>query len=309
MSGIDDTAASDIPKGGWVDRLLPAAARPYARLARLDRPIGTWLLLFPCWWSIAFASPEPLSRESLILFATFGIGALTMRGAGCTFNDICDRDFDAQVARTRDRPLPSGQVTVRGAAVFLVVLLTAGLAILLTLEPFAIAVGAASLVLVFTYPLSKRVTYWPQFILGLAFNWGALLGWAAVREEISLAPVLLYAGGIFWTLGYDTIYAHQDRRDDPAAGVKSTARRLGLGSKPWLYAFYLIAALLFAATGHVVGLGWVFFAGLALATLQFVWQVADVDLDSPGDCLAKFRSNRLAAWLILGSIVIAQLAQ
>ena len=309
MSGIDDTAASDIPKGGWVDRLLPAAARPYARLARLDRPIGTWLLLFPCWWSIAFASPEPLSRESLILFATFGVGALTMRGAGCTFNDICDRDFDAQVARTRDRPLPSGQVTVRGAAVFLAVLLTAGLAILLTLEPFAIAVGAASLVLVFTYPLSKRVTYWPQFVLGLAFNWGALLGWAAVREEISLAPVLLYVGGIFWTLGYDTIYAHQDRRDDPAAGVKSTARRLGLGSKPWLYAFYLLAALLFAATGHVVGLGWVFFAGLALATLQFVWQVADVDLDSPGDCLAKFRSNRLAAWLILGSIVIAQLAQ
>ena len=309
MSGIHDTAASDIPKGGWVDRLLPAAARPYARLARLDRPIGTWLLLFPCWWSIAFASPRPLSPESLILFATFGIGALVMRGAGCTFNDICDRDFDAQVARTRDRPLPSGQVTVRGAVVFLVVLLTVGLAILLTLKPFAIAVGAASLVLVFTYPLSKRVTYWPQFVLGLAFNWGALLGWAAVREEISLAPVLLYVGGIFWTLGYDTIYAHQDRRDDPAAGVKSTARRLGLGSKPWLYAFYLIAAAFLAATGHVVELGWVFYAGLALATLQFVWQVADLDLDSPRDCLAKFRSNRLAAWLILGSIVTAQLAQ
>ncbi|MDE0335422.1 MAG: UbiA family prenyltransferase, partial [Defluviicoccus sp.] len=174
MSGIDDTAASDIPKGRWVDRLLPAAARPYARLARLDRPIGTWLLLFPCWWSIAFASPQPLSSESLILFATFGIGALVMRGAGCTFNDICDRDFDAQVARTRDRPLPSGQVTVRGAVAFLAVLLVAGLAILLTLKPFAIAVGAASLVLVFTYPLSKRVTYWPQFVLGLAFNWGAL---------------------------------------------------------------------------------------------------------------------------------------
>ena len=309
MSGIDDTAASDIPKGGWVDRFLPAAARPYARLARLDRPIGTWLLLFPCWWSIAFASPQPLSRESLILFATFGIGALTMRGAGCTFNDICDRDFDAQVARTRDRPLPSGAVSVRGAVVFLVALLTLGLAILLTLKPFAIAVGAASLVLVFTYPLSKRVTYWPQFVLGLAFNWGALLGWAAVREEISLAPVLLYVGGIFWTLGYDTIYAHQDRRDDPAAGVKSTARRLGLGSKPWLYAFYLVAAALFAATGHVVGLGWVFYAGLTLATLQFVWQVADLDLDAPKDCLAKFRSNRLAAWLILGSIVVAQLAR
>ena len=309
MSGIDDTAASDIPKGGWVDRVLPARARPYARLARLDRPIGTWLLLFPCWWSIAFAAPEPLSRESLLLFASFGIGALVMRGAGCTFNDICDRDFDAQVARTRDRPLPSGAVSVRGAVVFLVVLLAAGLAILLTLKPFAIAVGAASLVLVFTYPLSKRVTYWPQFVLGLAFNWGALLGWAAVREEIGLAPILLYVAGIFWTLGYDTIYAHQDRRDDVSAGVKSTARRLGLGSKPWLFAFYLIAAVLFAATGHVVGLGWVFYAGLALVTVQFVWQVGTVDLDAPKDCLAKFRSNRLVGWILLASIAGAQLAR
>ncbi len=308
MSGIDETAASDIPKGGWVDRLLPAPARPYARLARLDRPIGTWLLLFPCWWSIAFASPQPLSRESLVLFALFGIGALAMRGAGCTFNDICDRDFDAQVARTRDRPLPSGQVTVRGALVFLAILLAAGLCILLALNPFAIAVGLASLVLVFTYPLSKRVTYWPQFVLGLAFNWGALLGWAAVRGEIGLAPVLLYAAGIFWTLGYDTIYAHQDRRDDVTAGVKSTARRLGLGSKPWLFAFYLVAAALFAATGHVVGLGCIFFAGLALATMQLVWQVADVDLDAPKDCLAKFRSNRLVGWLILAAAVAAQLA-
>ena len=308
MSGIDDTAASDIPKDGWVDRLLPARARPYARLARLDRPIGTWLLLFPCWWSIAFASPQPLSRESLTLFALFGIGALVMRGAGCTFNDICDRDFDAQVARTRDRPLPSGQVTVRGALVFLAVLLAAGLCILLALNPFAIAVGVASLVLVFTYPLSKRVTYWPQFVLGLAFNWGALLGWAAVRGEIGLAPVLLYVAGIFWTLGYDTIYAHQDRRDDVTAGVKSTARRLGLGSKPWLFAFYLIAAALFGAAGHVAGLGWIFFAGLALATMQLVWQVADVDLDAPKDCLAKFRSNRLVGWLILAAAVGAQLA-
>ena len=145
-------------------------------------------------------------------------------------------------------------------------------------------------------------------MLGLAFNWGALLGWAAVRGEIGLAPVLLYAAGIFWTLGYDTIYAHQDRRDDPAAGVKSTARRLGLGSKPWLFAFYLIAAALFAATGHVVGLGWIFFAGLALATMQLVWQVADVDLDAPKDCLAKFRSNRLVGWLILAAAVAAQLA-
>ena len=252
--------------------------------------------------------PRPLSGDNIILFALFGIGAVTMRGAGCTFNDICDREFDAQVARTRDRPLPSGAVSVRGALVFLTLLLTAGLAILLTLPPFAIAVGAASLVLVFTYPLSKRVTYWPQFVLGLAFNWGALLGWAAAREEIGLAPILLYAGGIFWTLGYDTIYAHQDRRDDPTAGVKSSARRLGLGSKPWLVAFYLIAAALFAAVGYVVGLGWIFYAGLGLAALQLVWQVADVDLDAPKDCLTKFRSNRLFGWMVLASIVAAQYA-
>jgi len=295
-----DFSASDIPVGGWVDRWTPRAARPYIRLARLDRPIGTWLLLFPCWWSIAMAWT---GLRDAWLFALFGIGALVMRGAGCTFNDIVDRDFDAQVARTRNRPLPAGEVTVKQAIAFLALQLAIGLAVLLALNRFAIAVGAASLALVFTYPLTKRVTFWPQFVLGLTFNWGALLGWAAVRGEIAVPAALLYVGGIFWTLGYDTIYAHQDRRDDPAAGVKSSARALGLGSKPWLYAFYAGAVLLFALAGIVGGYPWPFFAGLALGAAQLVWQVWDVDLDDPQNCLAKFKSNRLFSWLFLAGIM------
>jgi 4-hydroxybenzoate polyprenyltransferase len=298
-----DASASDIPAGGWVDRRAPRWSRPYIRLARYDRPIGTWLLLFPCWWSIAMAWRGP---ADLWLFAAFGIGALLMRGAGCTFNDIADRELDAQVARTRDRPLPSGQLTVRQAVVFLVLQMAGGLVVLLTLNPFAIAVGAASLVLVFTYPFMKRVTFWPQFFLGLTFNWGALLGWAAVRAEITWPALLLYLGGLFWTLGYDTIYAHQDRRDDVTAGVKSTARRFGLGSKPWLYTFYAVAAALFAAAGMAGGFPWPYYAGLGLGAVQLAWQVWDADLDDPKDCLAKFRSNRLFSWLFLGGIAAAQ---
>ncbi len=301
-TGMDESA-SDIPVGGWVDRWMPRWSRPYIRLARYDRPIGTWLLLFPCWWSIAMAWR---GIHDAWLFAAFGIGALLMRGAGCTYNDIVDRDFDAQVARTRDRPLPSGQLTVRQAVIFLCLQLLGGFIVLVSLNPFAIAVGVASLVLVFTYPLMKRVTFWPQFFLGLAFNWGALLGWAAVRADLPLPAVLLYVGGICWTLGYDTIYAHQDRRDDPAAGVKSTARRLGLGSKPWLYGFYVGAVAFFAWAGAAGGFPWPYFAGLAAGLAQLVWQVWDVDIDNPKDCLAKFRSNRLFSWLFLAGILAAQ---
>jgi 4-hydroxybenzoate polyprenyltransferase len=295
-----DFSASDIPVGGWVDRWTPRWSRPYIRLARLDRPIGTWLLLFPCWWSIAMAYTGP---GDAWLFALFGIGAMVMRGAGCTFNDIVDRDFDARVARTKNRPLPAGEVTVRQALAFLALELAVGLAILLSLNPFAIAVGAASLALVFTYPLTKRVTFWPQLVLGLTFNWGALLGWAAVRGDLAPPAVLLYIGGIFWTLGYDTIYAHQDRRDDPAAGVKSSARALGLSSKPWLYAFYAAAVALFAAAGIDGGHRWPYFAGLGVGALQLLWQVRDVDIDDPRDCLAKFRSNRLFSWLFLAGVL------
>lgn len=303
---MTDLSASDIPKGGWVDRHIPSAARPFVRLARLDRPIGSWLLLFPCWWSIGLASTNPLSFEFLLFFVLFGIGAVVMRGAGCTYNDIMDREFDAQVARTRDRPLPSGQVTVKGAALFMVAQLTVGFLILISFNLFAIAVGAASLLLVFTYPLMKRITFWPQFFLGLAFNWGALLGWAAVRGDLGWAPALLYAGGIFWTLGYDTIYAHQDRVDDVFAGVKSSARALGLG-KPWLYFFYAAATVLFALAGQAAGLGWVFALAVGLGALQLLWQVTDANLTDPKDCLRKFKSNRLYGWILFFGAAAAQL--
>ena len=292
-----------------MDRYSPSAARPYIRLARLDRPIGSWLLLFPCWWAIALASADPLTLEFATLFVLFGIGAVVMRGAGCTYNDICDRNLDAQVARTRDRPLPAGEVTVFQAALFMTMLLAIGFGVLVSFNNFAIGVGVASLALVFTYPLMKRVTFWPQFFLGLAFNWGALLGWAAVRTELAAPAFLLYGAGIFWTLGYDTIYAHQDRPDDPAAGIKSTARRLGLGSKPWLYGFYAGTIILLGLTGYVIGLGWPFWIGLGLGALQLIWQVWDVDIDDPPDCLAKFKSNRLFGWLIFFGAAVAHVFQ
>ena len=280
---------------------MPRRVQPFIRLSRFDRPIGTWLLLFPCWWAIAMASIDPTHWH---LFVLFGFGALLMRGGGCTWNDILDRDFDAQVARTRDRPLPAGEVTVRHAMIWFALQLAVSAAILLSFNSFAIWTGIASLSLVALYPLAKRVTFWPQFVLGLAFNWGALLGWAAVTAELNWPASLLYAGGIFWTLGYDTIYAHQDRPDDPAAGVKSSARALGLlTSKPWLVAFYLIAAVLFGIAGFSAALGWIFWVGLAAGTAQLMWQVAAVDLDAPKDCLAKFKSNRLLGWLLLAGII------
>jgi 4-hydroxybenzoate polyprenyltransferase len=299
------TTASDIPVGGWVDRFVPHGWRPYVRLARYDRPIGTWLLLFPCWWAIALATPGWPSPALIVLF---GVGALVMRGAGCTYNDICDREFDAQVARTRNRPLPAGEVTVRQAVVFLIVQLVIGLAILLSFNGFAIAVGAASLLLVFTYPLMKRVTFWPQFFLGLAFNWGALLGWAAVRGDLTPPAFLLYAGGILWTLGYDTIYAHQDRTDDVFAGVKSSARALGV-SKPWLGAFYAGAAVLFCLAGAAAELAWPFYVGLALGAAQLAWQLAAVNLEDPKDCLRIFKSNRAFGWILFAAVAAGQIVR
>ncbi len=287
----------DIPVGNWIDRFVPPAARPYLRLMRLDRPIGTWLLLFPCWWGLALAAD---GAPSVPLMALFAAGSIVMRGAGCTVNDIADHKFDAQVERTRGRPIPSGAVSVRQAAVFLFFLLLTGLAILLTLPPFAVGVGAASLALVFPYPLMKRITYWPQAWLGLTFNWGALLGWAAVRGELSAAPLLLYAAGLFWTLGYDTIYAHQDKEDDVLIGVKSTALALGRGTRRWLVLFYGLAVALIAAAGWAAGLGLPFYGVLAVAAGQLGWQVIRVDIDDSAGCLGIFKSNR---WFGLGVLV------
>jgi 4-hydroxybenzoate polyprenyltransferase len=301
--------AADIRPDDWVDRFLPRPLRPYARLMRLDRPIGTWLLLFPCWWGTALATLAPDARM-LWLMVLFAIGAVVMRGAGCTWNDITDRDFDAQVARTRTRPIPSGDVKLWQAFAFLGAELLVGLAVLLQFNLFTVWVGVASLVLVVIYPLMKRVTYWPQFFLGLAFNYGALMGWAAQNASLDATTwpggwpsVILYIGGISWTLGYDTIYAHQDKEDDALVGIKSTALKFGDASKPFLAAFYLVAVALSGVAGWLMGLSTVFFACLGLGLIQLLWQVWDLDLDDPHDCLRKFKSNRLFGWLVLAGLV------
>lgn len=299
--------ASDIRRESWVDRFAPARARPWMRLARLDRPIGTWLLLLPCWWSMALATasgPHPAWPNPWYLLL-FAVGASVMRGAGCTWNDITDREFDAQVARTATRPIPSGEVSVRGAMIFLMLQMLLGLAVLVSFNPFAIAVGAASLLLIFPYPFMKRATWWPQAWLGLTFNWGALVGWAAVAGSLSPAPLLMYAAGFFWTLGYDTIYAHQDKEDDALIGVKSSARRLGGRTRPFLFLFYGVTVILLAASGWAAGMAWPFYVGLAAAALQLTWQAAEVDIDSPQDCLAKFKSNKWFGLILLAGIIAA----
>ena len=304
---MDSTAFSDIPSGNWVDKFLPARVRPYARMARFDRPIGTWLLLFPCWWSLALATRDYSPPWAFLwLMVLFGIGAMVMRGAGCTFNDITDREFDAKVARTAHRPIPSGQVSVKQAVAYMIALSLIGCAVLLQFNPFAVWVGIASLGLVAIYPFMKRITYWPQFFLGLAFNWGALLGWAAVRGDIDAPAIILYIAGILWTLGYDTIYAHQDKEDDVLIGVKSSALALGGATRPWLFVFYGGAIAFTAWAGFAAGLSWPFYVVLALGAAQLAWQAARIALDDPHDCLAKFKSNRLYGWLLLGGIIAGQ---
>ncbi len=290
---------------GWVDRYPPAGLRPYLKLARADKPIGTWLLLWPCGWSLALAAdggwPDPR------LLALFGLGALVMRGAGCTFNDIVDRDFDARVARTRSRPLPSGAVSTTQAYGFLVLQLVVGLAILVQLNVAAIALGAASLALVAAYPFMKRITWWPQAFLGLTFNWGALLGWTAATGSLAWPAAALYAGGIAWTLGYDTIYAHQDKEDDALIGVKSSARRLGAATRPWLFVFYGVSIALIGLAGALAGLAWPFHVGLAAAGAQLAWQATNVKIDAANDCLAKFKSNQWLGAIVFAAIVAGQL--
>jgi 4-hydroxybenzoate polyprenyltransferase len=298
-------SASDIAHGHWTLRLAPPGARPYLRLIRIDRPIGTWLLLFPGWWSLSLAATADGRWPDWRLAALFAAGALLMRGAGCTYNDIVDRDIDGRVARTAGRPIPSGEVSLTNAIVFLGALLGIALLILLQLDPFAIALGAASLALIAAYPFMKRVTYWPQAWLGLTFNWGALLGWAAATGELALPPVLLYGAGIAWTLGYDTIYAHQDKEDDALVGVKSTALRFGKTTRNWLSIFYGLTTVLFAAAGAVAGLAWPFYLGVAAAAAHFAWQIATLDTGDPGNCLHRFKANRYIGWLLLAGIVAA----
>jgi 4-hydroxybenzoate polyprenyltransferase len=300
---------ADASAGNWVDRFLPAALRPYARLSRLDRPIGWWLLLFPCWWSVALAADAigdsyPSPRQVIL----FLIGAIVARGAGCTYNDIVDRDIDAQVTRTRSRPLPSGQVTLQQAQIWLLIQGLIALAVLVQFNLFAVVVGAASLVLVAIYPFMKRFTNWPQLFLGLAFSWGALMGWAAALAQFDWAPVALYAGCIAWVIGYDTIYALQDKEDDALIGVRSTARLFGVQAKTALVIFFGGATMLFAVAFYLAGVGWVAYGALALGAIQLAWQVATLKPDEPANCLERFKSNRAYGWILfLGLLVDAWL--
>ncbi|HJN24474.1 MAG TPA: 4-hydroxybenzoate octaprenyltransferase [Rhodospirillales bacterium] len=304
MTTAYKTSASDMPALTWIDRRAPSWLRPYLHLARIDRPIGTWLLLLPCWWSLALATP---GLPDPLLVGLFGLGALIMRGAGCTLNDIADRNFDGLVARTATRPIPSGAVSIVKAFGFLGLQLLMGLAILLQFNFFAVLVGMASLAVVAVYPFMKRITYWPQAVLGLAFNWGALLGWAAVRGDLAAPAGILYMAGILWTLGYDTIYAHQDREDDILIGVKSTALRFGENTARWLTGFYCGAIALIGVSGYLVGLGWGFYAVLALAASHLFWQVATLDINDAKGCLRRFKSNRHFGLIIFAAIIAGQL--
>ncbi len=300
--------ASHIQGGDWIDRHMPEGIRPYLRLARLHAPIGTWLLLFPGWWSLALAAgPGELPDGRMMVL--FGIGALVMRAAGCTVNDMVDRDFDAKVARTAIRPLASGRLGMKQAAVFLALLLAVGLLILLQLQPLAVKLGVFSLLLVAAYPFMKRITWWPQAFLGLTFNWGALMGYAAVTDTLAWPPVLLYVAGFFWTLFYDTIYAHQDKEDDALIGVKSSARWLGDRTRPALYGFAVLTVLFLMFSVGAAGLGWAAKLGVIGVAIHLAWQAMDADFDDVKDCDAKFKSNRFIGWILLAGLVVAKLMQ
>jgi 4-hydroxybenzoate polyprenyltransferase len=291
--------------GNWVDTVAPAWSRPYLRLSRLDRPIGSWLLLIPCWWSAALAAVAAhASGPSLWRLALFFVGAFAMRGAGCTWNDIVDRDLDKSVERTASRPIPSGQVSVRQAAAFLVLQALVGLAVLLSFNGFTIALGIASLVIVAVYPFMKRITFWPQIVLGLAFSWGALMGWAAAFGRLDLPALLLYAGSISWVIGYDTIYAHQDREDDALIGIKSTALLFGPRTKPMLALFYGVAVILLGAAGYSAGAGLVFALGLLALAAHLGWQIARLNIANPDNCLAVFKSDRDAGLILFAGLLL-----
>jgi 4-hydroxybenzoate polyprenyltransferase len=290
--------------GNWVDSFAPAWARPYLRLARLDRPIGSWLLLMPCWWSVGLAAVRAREGINLWHLVLFLVGAFAMRGAGCTWNDIVDRDLDARVERTRSRPIPSGQVTVATAAAFLALQAMVGLAVLLQFNHFTIYVGLASLAVVAVYPFMKRITYWPQIVLGLAFSWGALMGWPATFARLDPPALLLYAGAISWVIGYDTIYAHQDREDDALIGIKSTALLFRERTKPMLALFYALAVALIALAGFSAGAGLIFALGLLAFALHLAWQITRLDVEDPVNCLAVFKSNRDAGLILFAGLVL-----
>jgi 4-hydroxybenzoate polyprenyltransferase len=290
--------------GNWVDGLAPAIARPYLRLARLDRPIGSWLLLMPCWWSVGLAGMHAGRMPSVWHIVLFFIGAFAMRGAGCTWNDLVDRDLDTKVERTRSRPIPSKQVTVAQATVFMVALALIGLLVLIQFNRFTVMTGFASLLVVAVYPFMKRITYWPQIVLGLAFSWGALMGWPAAFGRLDWPAIVLYAGSISWVIGYDTIYAHQDRDDDALIGIKSTALLFGQRTAPMLAGFYAGAVVLIGAAGLMAGGGFIFVLGLTAFAAHLAWQVLRLDVNDPAHCLKQFKSNRDAGLILFGAMLL-----
>ena len=300
-----DRPVPDAVRGHWADRLAPRVWRPYLRLARIERPIGWWLLLLPCWWSAALAAiaggapyPDPVA---CLLFL---IGAVAMRGAGSTYNDIVDRRLDARVERTRHRPLPSGQVSLRAAIAFVALQCLVGLLVLLQFNAFAIATGFASIGIVLLYPFMKRIIWLPQIVLGFAFAWGALMGWAAAFGSLAAAPVLLYAAAIAWTVGYDTIYALQDIEDDEIAGIKSSARLFGARVRHAVAVCYAAAVVCLIVAFSLAGAGLAAYAGLAAFALHLGWQVARIDPADGAGALRLFRSNRDAGLLLFAAMVL-----
>src|ERR1700678_1294034 len=302
MTGVAARVAD--ATGNWVDTHAPSWSRPYLRLARFDRPIGSWLLLMPCWWSAALAAAVGGDVGQLpSVIVLFFVGAFVMRGAGCTWNDITDRDLDALVERTQSRPIPAGQVSVPQAVAFLVIQSLIGLAVLLQFNRFAIVTGIASLVIVAIYPFMKRITWWPQIVLGLAFSWGALMGFAVMLGRIDASALLLYAGSIAWVIGYDTIYAHQDAEDDALIGIKSTALLFGARTRPALMAFYGTAVVLIGGALWLAAARWPAAIGLVAFAAHLVWQIVRLDISDPALCLRVFKSNRDAGLLLFAGLL------
>ena len=297
------TVLPDAAPTNWVDRHAPPALRPWLKLGRFDRPVGIWLLMLPGWMGVALAGAAGGEPPDLMLMALIFAGAALMRAAGCAYNDIVDRDIDALVARTALRPIPSGQISVKQAWAFIAGCCLASLVILLTMNPWAIGLGVGSLVLVAAYPFMKRITWWPQAWLGLTFNWGALLGFAAVAGAPTLPALLLYAALVFWTLGYDTIYAVQDIEDDALAGVKSSARRLGDNARQGVLAFYAVCFLLVIVAGWVAGLGPLFLVPAGLFAVHLSRQAARLDVADGALALRLFKSNTVAGLLLVAAIV------
>ncbi|MEM7464922.1 MAG: 4-hydroxybenzoate octaprenyltransferase [Pseudomonadota bacterium] len=318
---MNETGAkvADAIQGSWVYQLLPEQYWPYAQMARWERPIGWRLLMWPCWWSLMLALTVQLQAggpqtdygllvpfgQILFFLLLFTVGAIVMRGAGCTFNDLVDQNIDAKISRTRSRPLPSGRISRRQAWVFLIAQSLCGLLILVQFNPFTIMLGCLSLALVLIYPFMKRITWWPQLFLGLAFSWGALMGWAAIWANLDWPPIVLYIGCIFWVIGYDTIYALQDIEDDALIGVKSTARLFGPKAKMAVALLYLAAIILFGLSLWLANLPWPGWAGLGFAASHMVWQLRTLQIDDPELCLKLFKSNSHFGWIFFAGLTLS----